>query len=95
MSQRIAINTTANSTAATVLSTLNQLHAIRSQVERLHAIGEQAAQGGNFTAYNDLLIGAGMPEGTNVDTAYNLIAGLRSALNAEPVSSALSRMATS
>ena len=95
MSNRIPINATANNTAATVLSTLNQLHALRSQLERLHAIGEQAAAGGNFTAYNDLLIGAGMPEGTNVDTAYNLLSGLRSALNSADVSAALGRMATS
>ena len=95
MSNRIPINVSANSTAATTQSTLNQLHALIGQINRLHAIGEQAAQGGNFTAYNDLLIGAGMPEGTNVDTAYNLIAGLRSALNSADVSAALSRMATS
>jgi len=93
-SNRIPVNTSATTTAQQFANVLTQLQQVQDDVINLFDIGEQAAAGGDFAAFNDLIIGGGVPAGVNADTVYNLLAGLKAALTSSAVTEPINRMGT-
>lgn len=87
-STRITINPNNSPVAARLIGALSALRDAVDDINSIHAIGESAANGADYTSYNEVIAGV---TGESSSTLYNLIGDAKTALNVSAITTLLAR----